>query len=254
MDRDNARFSWLTAVFSAVVLIISWYLLIWLGDLQPFLLPQPHKVVEEMWFMTVDGRLPRHTLFTMGEVIMGLLIGITVAVPLAYLLAKSPLAERLISPYLIASQAIPVVAVAPLLTIWIRSVFWSRVMVAVLVVFFPILINAITGLRSVPREFYALMGTLRATRWQIFRQLELPAALPVMISGLKIGATLSVIGALVGEFVRPRSEGLGFLLLTFRAQFKTDAVFAILLVLAALSLLMYALVGLAERRWLGWKN
>lgn len=254
MDRDNARFSWLTTAWSAAVLIISWYLLIWLGDLPSFLLPQPHEVVAEMWTMTADGRLPRHTLYTMAEVVVGLVIGIAIAVPLAYLLAKSPLAERLISPYLIASQAIPVVAIAPLLTIWIRSVFWSRVTVAVLVVFFPILINAITGLRSVPREFYALMGTLRATNWQIFRQLEWPAALPVMISGLKIGATLSVIGALVGEFVRPRSEGLGFLLLTARAQFKTDAVFAILFVLATISLLMYALVGVAERRWLAWKN
>lgn len=254
MNRTRTRFSGLTTLWSIVFLLIAWYAIVLLGNIQPFILPLPHQVLEEMWVMTVDGRLPRHTLFTMAEVILGLIIGIAVAVPLAYLLAKSPLAERLISPYLIASQAIPVVAVAPLLTIWIRSVFWSRVMVAVLVVFFPILINAITGLRSVPGEFYALLGSLRASRWQVFRHLELPAALPVMISGLKIGATLSVIGALVGEFVRPRSEGLGFLLLTARAQFKTDGVFAILLVLAALSLLMYGLVNAAERRWLAWMN
>ncbi|MDJ0755109.1 MAG: ABC transporter permease [Ardenticatenaceae bacterium] len=254
MQPFRSSSSLFTTLLSAVVLIIGWYLLVWLVELQAFLLPLPHDVLFEMWVMISDGRLPRHTLYTLGEVVIGLAVGVMVALPLAYLLAKSPLAERLISPYLIASQAVPVVAIAPLLTIWIRSVFWSRVMVAVLVVFFPILINAIAGLRSVPSEFYALLGTLRASRWQTFRKLEFPAALPVIISGLKIGATLSVIGALVGEFVRPRSEGLGFLLLTARAQFKTDGVFAILIVLAAMSLMMYGLIAILERRWLKWQT
>ena len=239
---------------SAVVFVLAWYLLGWLGSYQRFILPMPHDVVVAFWGMVVDGRLPRHTLFTLTEVIVGLFLGVLIALPLGYLLAKSPLAERLLSPYLIASQAIPVVAIAPLLTIWIRSVYWSRVSVAILVVFFPILINVITGLRSVPKELYSLMTSLRASRWQQFRMLEIPAALPILLSGLKVGATLSVIGALVGEFVRPRSDGLGFLLLTARAQFKTDQVFAILLVLGALSLTLYGLVSMGEKSWLHWEK
>ena len=176
------------------------------------------------------------------------------SLPLGYLLAKSPLAERLISPYLIASQAIPVIAIAPLLTIWIRSTFWARVLVAVLVVFFPVLINIIAGLRSVPHELYELMHSLQATRWQIFRKLEWPAALPIVLAGLKLGATLSVIGALVGEFVQPKTEGLGYLLITARYQFKTDLVFVVLFTLAGIALSLYGLVTLVEKRLLRWQR
>ncbi|MFZ1397590.1 MAG: ABC transporter permease, partial [Candidatus Promineifilaceae bacterium] len=193
-------------------------------------------------------------LITLSEVIPGLLIGAGISLPLGYLLAKSPLAERLISPYLIASQAIPVIAIAPLLTIWISSTFWARVLVAVLVVFFPVLINIIAGLRSVPQELYELMQSLHATRWQIFRKLEWPAALPIVLAGLKLGATLSVIGALVGEFVQPRTEGLGYLLITARYQFKTDLVFVVLFTLAGMALALYGLVTLAENRLLRWQK
>jgi NitT/TauT family transport system permease protein len=128
------------------------------------------------------------------------------------------------------------------------------VFVAALVVFFPILINTIAGLRSVPPELYDVLRSLRATPWQIFRKLEWPAALPMMLAGLKLGATLSVIGALVGEFVQPKSEGLGFLLITARYQFKTDLVFVVLFSLAAIALALYALVTLLERRSLRWRS
>jgi NitT/TauT family transport system permease protein len=186
-------------------------------------------------------------------VIPGLLIGCLVAIPLGYLLAKSPLAERLISPYLIGSQAIPIIAIAPLLTIWVSSTYWSRVTVAVLVVFFPIAINTIAGMRSVPSELYDLMNSLQASRWQIMRKLEFPAALPILLAGLKVGATLAVIGALVGEFVQPKSQGLGYLLVTARYQFKTDLVFVVLLTLAAMALAMYGIVALLEKRLLRWQ-
>src|SRR5690606_12383844 len=201
-----------------------------------------------------DGRLVKHTLITASEVLPGLLIGILVAAPLGYLLAHSPLAERFISPYLIASQAVPIIAVAPLLTIWVRSTYWSRVSVAVLVVFFPILINVIAGLRSVPAELHELMRSLQATRWQIFRKLELPAALPILLAGLKVGATLSVIGALVGEFVQPKSQGLGYLLISARYQFRTDLVFVVIITLGAMALMFYGVVSFLERWLLRWQK
>ena len=176
------------------------------------------------------------------------------ALPLGYLLAKSRLAERLISPYLVASQAIPIIAIAPLLTIWIASTYWSRVLVAALVVFFPVLIAIIAGLRSVPAELYEVMVSLKATPLQIFRKLEFPASLPIVLAGLKVGATLSVIGALVGEFVQPKSEGLGYLLVTARYQFKTDLVFVILFRLALIALSLYGLIVLIENRALRWQT
>lgn len=243
-----------TVAVSFALLLLLWQAVVLVGAYDKFILPGPVDVARQFGVVVADGRLLRHSLITLSEVIPGLLIGALISLPLGYLLAKSPLAERLISPYLIASQAIPVIAIAPLLTIWIRSTFWARVLVAVLVVFFPVLINIIAGLRSVPRELYELMDSLHATRWQIFRKLEWPAALPIVLAGLKLGATLSVIGALVGEFVQPKTEGLGYLLITARYQFKTDLVFVVLFTLAAIALTLYGLVTIAEKRLLRWQQ
>ncbi len=250
----DERPTWLTVTVSFILLLLAWHFVVAMGDYPRFILPGPVDVARAFARLVGDGRLLRHTAVTLSEVIPGLTIGVLVALPLAYLLTKSPLAERLLSPYLIASQAIPIIAVAPLLTIWVQSWYWSRVLVAALVVLFPILVNSIAGLRAVPKEFYDLMHSLRATRMQIFRKLELPAALPTVLAGLKVGATLAVIGALVGEFVQPKSQGLGFLLVTARYQFKTDEVFVILLTLGAMALSLYGLVSLAERRLLRWRR
>lgn len=250
----NNRPGWPTLFLSFLLLLLGWHLFVIVMGYPAFILPGPADVWQQLVLVVEDGRLLRHSLITISEVIPGLLIGLLIALPLGYLLTKSPFAERLISPYLIASQAIPIIAVAPLLTIWISSTYWARVLVAAIVVFFPILINTIAGLRSVPPELYDVMHSLKATPWEIFRKLEWPAALPTLLAGLKVGATLSVIGALVGEFVQPKSEGLGFLLITARYQFKTDLVFVVLLTLAAVALSLYGLVTLLERRWLRWRS
>jgi NitT/TauT family transport system permease protein len=253
MNRLRAQPAWLTTLVSFLLLLLLWQLLTVSGSYDRFILPGPLDVWQQLQIVVSDGRLLRHTAITVSEVLPGLLLGAAIATPLGYLLARSPLAERLISPYLIASQAIPVIAIAPLLTIWVRSSFWSRVLVATLVVFFPILVNVIAGLRSVPPEMYELMASLRASRRQVFLKLELPASLPILLAGLKVGATLSVIGALVGEFVQPKTEGLGFLLVTARYQYKTDLVFVVLLTLAAIALSLYTFVSLLERWLLRWQ-
>jgi putative riboflavin transport system permease protein len=245
--------TWATTIISFIFLLLAWQLLVTLGGYDSFILPDPMAVGEQFLLVLGDGRLLKHSLITIIEVIPGLLLGFFVALPLGYLLAKSPLAERMLSPYLVASQAIPIIAIAPLLTIWISSTYWSRVLVAALVVFFPVLIAIIAGLRSVPTELYEVMASLKATPMQVFRKLEFPASLPIVLSGLKVGATLSVIGALVGEFVQPKSEGLGYLLVTARYQFKTDLVFVILFTLAAIALSLYGLVALIEKRALRWQ-
>ena len=250
----NDQPTWLVVSISFVLLIVSWQLLVFWGEYPAFILPGPGEVWRQFLLVLVDGRLIKHSLVTISEIIPGLLIGFLIALPLGYLLAKSPLADRLLSPYLIASQAIPVIAIAPLLTIWVTSSYWARVWVAVLVVFFPILVTSIAGMRSVPNELYELMSSLQATRGQIFRKLEIPAAMPVLLAGLKVGATLAVIGALVGEFVQPKSAGLGFLLVTARYQFKTDLVFVVLFTLVIIALSLYALIALLEKRMLRWRT
>lgn len=250
----NAQPTWSIVLISFVLLLLGWQVLVSWGDYPAFILPGPADVWNQFLIVLADGRLLRHSLVTISEILPGLFIGFIIALPLGYLLAKSPLAERLISPYLIASQAIPIIAIAPLLTIWVASTYWARVWVAVLVVFFPILISSVTGIRSVPAELYELMRSLRATRGQIFRKLEFPASLPVLLSGLKVGATLAVIGTLVGEFVQPKSEGLGFLLVTARYQFKTDLVFVVLFTLVLIALTLYGLVALLEKQLLHWRR
>lgn len=244
---------WGWSLISLIFFLAAWEVIVRVQDVAPFILPRPSAILASLWGITIDGRLPRHTLITLSEVVPGLLIGTLIALPLGYVITKSKWAETLISPYLIATQAIPIIAIAPLLTIWVTSTYWSRVLVAVLVVFFPIMINVIVGLKSVSPDMRDLMLTLKATRWQIFRKLELPATLPVLLGGFKVAATLSVIGALVGEFVNPRSQGLGFLLLSARYQFKTDVVFAVLITLALLALLLYGVAALMEKRLLRWK-
>ncbi len=249
----NKQPTWLIISISFLGLLLGWHLLVAWGGYARFILPGPVDVWQQFLIVLRDGRLLKHSLYTISEVIPGLIIGSLIALPLGYLLAKSQLAERLLSPYLIASQAIPVIAIAPLLTIWVRSTYWARVLVAVIVVFFPILVNIIAGLRSVPAELYELMASLQASRRQIFYKLELPASLPILLAGLKVGATLSVIGALVGEFVQPKSQGLGFLLVTARYQFKTALVFVVLVTLAVIALTMYGVVALVEKRMLRWQ-
>jgi NitT/TauT family transport system permease protein len=161
--------------------------------------------------------------------------------------------ERLLAPYIVASQSVPIVAVAPLLVIWFGPGVLSKVLVCALIVFFPILINTIVGVRAVPEDLYSLMRTLQATRWQMFRLLELPAALPVILGGMRIGATLSVIGAVVGEFVGS-DRGLGFLINVGRGQYDTALVFVAVFSLVVMALGLYGAVVLIERRLLSWQQ
>ena len=172
---------------------------------------------------------------------------------LGYAIARSRLFERLVSPYLVATQAIPIVAIAPLMVIWFGPGIISKVLICALIVFFPVLVNTVVGLRAVPPPLYDLMGSLRATRGQILRMLEVPAALPVLLGGLRIGATLSVIGAVVGELVGS-DHGLGFLVNVGRGQYDTALVFVAVFTLIALALTLYGLVSFLERKLLTWQE
>lgn len=234
-------------------LLLAWQGLIWVNNYPPFILPPPARVWDRFWLVLADGTLARHAYVTLGETLSGLAIGLTVAAALGYWLAQSRSLERLLAPYIIASQSVPVVAIAPLLVIWFGSGQTSKVLICALIVFFPILINVVVGVRSVEPDLRDLMRTLRASRWQTFIHLELPAALPMLLGGLKIGATLAVIGAVVGEFVGA-DRGLGFLINAARGAFDTALVFVAIMALVAIALALYACVALLEKVWLAWKE
>ena len=230
---------------TVLLTLALWQGLVKWGRLPAFILPTPMQVLQRFASSLADGSLLHNTAYTLLEVVLGLLAGVVLASVLGYLLARSHLLERLLAPYLVASQAVPVVAIAPLLVIWFGPGMFSKVLICALIVFFPVLVNTVVGLRAVPENLRDLMGSLRATRPQMLRYLELPAALPVLLGGLRIGAALSVIGAVVGEFVGS-DRGLGFLINVGRGQFDTALVFVAIFTLIALALGLYGLVVLAE--------
>jgi NitT/TauT family transport system permease protein len=172
---------------------------------------------------------------------------------LGYWLAKYPLLEELLSPYLVAYQAIPVVALAPLLVIWFGPGLFSKILISALIVFFPVLINTVVGLRAVPMNMRDLLKSMHATHWQTLKYLEIPSALPVMLGGLRIGATLSVIGAVVGEFVGS-NRGLGYLINVARGQYDTALVFVAVFSLVVMALCLYGFVVLLEHLLLTWRK
>lgn len=237
-----------------VVFVGIWTFIGQVGDYPSFLLPTPQQVWSKFLQVAGDGTLWYHTSITLVEILGGLALGLTAAMALGYLLAKSPLVERFLSPYIVASQSVPIVALAPLLIVWFGFGLTSKMLVCALTIFFPVLINTIIGLRSVEEELRDLMRSLQASRWQTFRLLEVPAALPVLLGGLKIGVTLSVIGAVVGEFAQA-DRGLGFLVnLANRGLFDTPLMFVALFVLMTIALGLYGLVSGLEALLLRWKR
>ena len=243
----------LPIILSIVFALFAWQLTVQWTQLPRFILPAPLDVWSRFLKALNDGSLLYHTGITLAEIVLGLLVGITFATMMGYALAKSRSLERVLSPYLVASQAIPVVAIAPLLVIWLGDGILSKVVICALIVFFPVLVNTVVGVRAVPLALYDLMHSIRATRWQILLKLEIPASLPIMLGGLRIGATLSVIGAIVGELV-DAEQGLGFLLQLGDFQYDTSMVFVAVFMLIALALSMYGVVTLLERKFLKWQK
>lgn len=242
------------ALPTGIILFVGlWSLVSFVGDYPTFILPDPVSVFRTTVEIAGNGTLWFHARATLVEIVGGLALGLSLATVLGYLLAKSPVLERLAGPYIVASQSVPAVAIAPLLVIWFGSGKFSKVLICALVVFFPVLVNTIVGIRSVDAGLKTLMRSLRANRWQTFTMLEIPAAMPVLLGGLKIGVTLSVIGAVVGEFVAA-DRGLGFLINLSKGMFDTPLLFAALFTLAFISLVLYLVITVLEHWLLAWRR
>ena len=237
---------WLLLPVSLVGGLLLWEGLARLSGFPAFILPLPAQVWARFVDVLADGQLAYHSGITLSEVLGGLALGLALASGLGYLIAKSPGLERVLTPYIVASQSVPIVAIAPLLVIWFGSGLRSKVLICALIVFFPILINTVLGLRSVEPDLRDLLRSLKASPWQTFTKLELPAALPVLLGGVKVGATLSVIGAVVGEFVGA-DRGLGFLINFAKGQYDTALVFVAVIALVLIALGLYGVVTLLER-------
>jgi len=234
-----------------VALFAIWELVARVAHVPAYILPPPSRIVAT--FVLRFGLLWFHSLTTLAEIVFGLLLGSAAGFLLAAAIVYVPVLEWALHPLIIASQMVPVFAVAPLLIVWLGYGLWPKVVVAALIGFFPIVINGVDGLRSANRETMDLFRSLGASRWQVFVKLRLPGSLPALFSGWKIAATLSVVGATIGEWIGA-SRGLGFLMLQSNALLRVDVVFAAILALTLVGLLLFGIVRIIERWALRWKR
>jgi NitT/TauT family transport system permease protein len=218
----------------------------WLG-MPEFVLPPFSRVIEEAQRLALHGQLLEHSMITLMEVVVGFALGALLGLMVGVGLGLSPAAEAVLSPYILALQIAPKVAFAPLFVMWMGYTVYPKILVAVLIVFFPIMVNVLSAVRTVDPDMVNLVRTLKAGRWQIFQLVEFPSAWPALFSGLRIGSTLAVIGVTVGELVGG-NKGLGFLLVDAEGQGNTAAAFVAIAALTAIGILAYAVVAMAERR------
>jgi NitT/TauT family transport system permease protein len=249
--RPRVPLELISVPLSLLAGLLVWQWLVSARNLPAFILPGPGRVAARFVTALHDGTWWLHTRTTLAESLLGFALGFVIATVLGYLLAHVPLLERLAAPYIAASQALPIVAIAPLLLLWLGFGLLPKVVVAALVVFFPILINTITGLRRIDRSLVEVAQVYGASRAQTFWLVELPLALPTMLGGVKIGFTLAVTGATVAEFMGA-SRGLGVLLNISKGLFDTPLLFVALLTLVVMAVLAYSLVSLLERVLIRW--
>jgi NitT/TauT family transport system permease protein len=233
------------------VFIGAWKLVTIASGFPAFILPPPEAVAARFVQGWADGIIAPHAAATLREVVAGFAVGAGLAVGIGYLLARSRLAERVLSPYLVAAQATPILALAPLLALWFPDGLTGKIVICALIVFFPVAVATMVGIRSVDAGLLELGRSLRATRRQIFLTLEVPAALPSILGGMRVGVTLAVVGAIVGEWAGA-DRGLGVLVNLARGSlFDTPLMFATLVTIALLGVALYVLVVLVERRLVG---
>ncbi|MFT4784675.1 MAG: putative hydroxymethylpyrimidine transport system permease protein [Paracoccaceae bacterium] len=236
----------LLRILAATGLILGlWQGVILATDLPSFLLPSPAKVAATLW--NSRESIAWHASVTLAEVVIGLALGATLGVITAIQLAASPVARYLLKPILVLTQALPVFALAPILTLWLGYGLWSKIVMAVLIIYFPVASAFFDGLMRTPAGWNDLARTMGAGRWRLLWHIRIPAAIPALASGLRLAAVYAPIGAVIGEWVGA-SQGLGYLMLLANGRAKTDLMFAALLVLAVLTLLLHRLVGIGCAR------
>jgi NitT/TauT family transport system permease protein len=215
--------------------------------LPEYILPNFMQVLREGVVMWNNAQLLQHFGITAMEVVLGFFFGALLGLTVGVALGLSPRAEAMLSPYILALQIAPKVAFAPLFVMWLGYTIYPKIIVAVLIVFFPIMINVLSAIRTVDPDMVNLVRTLNAGRWQIFRLVEFRSALPALFSGLRIASTLSVIGVTVGELVGG-NQGLGYLLVDGEGQGNTAAVFVSIVALTLIGVVTYGMVVWAERK------
>ncbi|MER7072156.1 ABC transporter permease [Terrabacter sp. NPDC000476] len=240
--------SWRPVAF-ALVAFVAWWATTTTGLLPPYLVPSPG----ETWSAFADnlGYFASNTWVTVVETVIGFAIAVVVGEAVAVAMVYSPSLERTIYPVVLFAQVIPKIAIAPLFVVWLGFGMGPKIIVAVLMAFFPIVISGLAGLRDVDPEVLELTSTMGAGRARVFRKIRFPASLPQLFSGLKVAATLAVTGAVVGEFVGANS-GLGYVILQANGNVDTASLFVALILMSIVGVLMFAAIQLVERLVIPW--
>lgn len=237
------------AVVSLVVVILLWEAVVQIFDLPSFLLPPPSAVFEEL--ANRPELYVRHTWVTVYEVVIGFLLAAVTGIAAAVIMTASRIVQALVYPLVVVLQIIPKVAIAPLLLIWVGFGVQSKIVLALLIAFFPVVVNTAGGLRAVDPELLDLVKVLRGRRWQEYLKVRFPHALPYIFSGLKVAITLAVIGAVIGEFVGG-NQGLGYLIIIANVELNLAMSFAALTTLSVMGLALFGLLALIERVVVPW--
>ena len=236
-------------VLLIVTLLVLWDIVIRVFKIPPYLIPKPLEVVGQLvaeWQMLLREAAPT-TLATVGGFVASVLIG----VPVAMLIAYSPVIESFVYPLLVFSQSVPKIAVAPLFVVWFGFGVIPKVIAAFMLGFFPIVVSTVMGFKSVERDMIDLARSMGSSRWQMFFKINLPQALPAIFSGMKVSITLAVVGAVVGEFVGANS-GLGYVLQKANGNFDLPLMFAALVVLSMIGVLLFVLIDVVEKFMIPW--
>ncbi len=249
LERTVRR--WLPALLIVLVILALWEAYVRVFDVQSWLLPAPSAIAIAL--VEDAGLLWFHTRATLSEIIVGFGLALLSGALLATAIGMSRTLERALYPFIIASQTIPIIVIAPMLLIWVGYGLAPKVIVVALISFFPIVVNMVDGLKSVDIDMVNLMRTLGANRRQVFFKVQVPTSLPYLFSGMRVAVAVSVIGAVIGEWVGS-SEGLGYLMLRSKPQFLTERVFASIAILSALGIGLFASVGILERLAIPWRR
>jgi NitT/TauT family transport system permease protein len=242
---------WITTPLLVVVLVAAWHIYVTATNLSPFILPAPAKVWDAWLDMITSSRAWGHTWMTVYVTLVGFAYALVVGVGLGVVLGRVRWLELTLNPFIIATQVIPKVALLPLFIVWFGFGVTSKVIVAAVLAFFPILTNTILGVKSVDAGHRDVMTSLNASHWQIFRRLELPASLPYILTGMEIGIVLAIIGAIVGEYLGGNA-GLGYMLVAKMNGYETDGLFAVILQMTLLGFVFYFATGALRRFLIPW--
>jgi putative hydroxymethylpyrimidine transport system permease protein len=251
LERLAAGIQWFIPATLLFVGALIWEVVVRIRETPAWLLPPPSAIARSV--VTDRSMLFEHSLATAQAAFIGFGIALVIGVASAIAITSTTALERSLYPVIIATNAVPVIAIAPLLLIWFGYGLTPKIIVVALICFFPIAVNTIDGLRSVDRDMVNLLRSLGASRWATFRLVRFPSALPFLFSGTRIAAAVSVIGALVAEWVGS-SAGLGYLMIRAGSQFLTDRVFAAIFIAALMGIAMFLAVSLLERWLLPWRR